>query len=235
MNKSYNSDLYTISYQLKKERHKKIIQRIINCLVVFIAINLVISFLVFPVKQNTNSMTPDIPKNSTLFVTPVITQIKRGDVMLLDKDTLLDSVPEKFVNSALKFFTVQKKGLYSDAEHLSSKKTLRRVIGLPGDTIYMKDFIVYVKPENEKYFMSEFELAEKKYNIEVFQLPENWDDSVGFKSEFEQITLGKGEYFVLADNRFSSLDSRLWGIVNKNDFVGKALLIYFPFNKMRLF
>lgn len=235
LNKIYNSDLYTISYQMRKERSKKILHRVINCLVVFIIINLVLSFVIFPVKQNTNSMTPDIPKNSTLFVTPIMPSVDRGDVVLLDKDSLLTNVHKKFLNSIINFFTLQQRGLYSDAENLSSKKTLRRVIGLPGDTVYMKNFIVYIKPQNEKYFLSEFELSKKSYNIEVFNLPEGWDDSVGFKAEFTPVTLGPNEYFVLADNRFSSLDSRLWGVVNKRDFIGKALIVYFPFSKIRLF
>ena len=101
--------------------------------------------------------------------------------------------------------------------------------------IFGKNFIVYIKPQNEKYFLSEFELSKKSYNIEVFNLPEGWDDSVGFKAEFTPVTLGPNEYFVLADNRFSSLDSRLWGVVNKRDFIGKALIVYFPFSKIRLF
>ena len=180
-------------------------------------------------------MTPDIPKNSTLFVTPIMPSVDRGDVVLLDKDSLLTNVHKKFLNSIINFFTLQQRGLYSDAENLSSKKTLRRVIGLPGDTVYMKNFIVYIKPQNEKYFLSEFELSKKSYNIEVFNLPEGWDDSVGFKAEFTPVTLGPNEYFVLADNRFSSLDSRLWGVVNKRDFIGKALIVYFPFSKIRLF
>ena len=42
-------------------------------------------------------MTPDIPQKSMLFVTPIIPEVKRGDVLLIDKDSLLDSIPKKFL------------------------------------------------------------------------------------------------------------------------------------------
>lgn len=232
---SYNNDLYKISYQMKNYRRRKILNRIFVCIFIFVAIALILSFLVFPVRQKTNSMTPDIPHNSTLFCSPIITSINRGDVVLLDKDIEIASIPKKILNATIKFFTLQQKSLYSSSEQLSSRKTLRRVIGLPGDTIYMKDFIVYIKPQGEKYFLTEFELAEKLYNIEISSLPKNWDDSLGFKSEFSPVTLGANEYFVLADNRFSSLDSRLWGIVKRKDVISKALVVYFPFSKFKIF
>ena len=40
---------------------------------------------------------------------------------------------------------------------------LRRVIGMPGDIIYMRDYVLYVKPAGEKHFLTEFEIIEKNY------------------------------------------------------------------------
>ncbi len=51
----------------------------------------------------------------------------------------------------------------------------------------------------------------------------------------DQFTLKENEYFVLADNRLESSDSRLWGSVTSASFKGRALLIYFPFSKIKLF
>ena len=235
MKKSYNSDLYSISYKMKKERRRKILLWIFNILGIVILLNLILSFLIFPVRERSNSMTPDIPQKSMLFVTPIIPEIKRGDVLRIDKDSLLDSIPKKILNSVIRCFTFQQKGLYSDSDHLSSKMALRRVVGVPGDTIYMKNFIVYVKPEGEKHFLSEFELTEKPYDIEVFNLPAEWDESIGLKSEFSPVTLGPNEYYLLADNRFSSMDCRYWGIIKKADVIAKTLVLYFPFTKIRLF
>ncbi|HEX3099623.1 MAG TPA: signal peptidase I, partial [Patescibacteria group bacterium] len=46
----------------------------------------------------------------------------------------------------------------------------------------------------------------------------------------ELVTLGSDEYFVLGDNRLASSDSRVWGILPKNDIVGTAWLRVFPLN-----
>lgn len=235
MKKSYNNDLYSISYKMKKDRRRKILFWVFNIFIIFILINLILSFVIFPVRERSASMTPDVPRKAMLFVTPIIPEVKRGDVLLVDKDSYLDSIPKKFLNSVIRFFTFQQKGLHSETNQLSSKMVLRRVVAVPGDTVYMKDFIVYVKPEGEKHFLSEFELVEKPYNIEVFNLPAQWDDSIGLKSEFTPITLGPNEYYLLADNRFSSMDCRHWGIIKKDDIVGKTLVLYFPFNKIKLF
>lgn len=235
MKKNYNNDLYTLSYKMKKERQGRILKWILKIFIVFIILNVVVTFVIFPVKEKSNSMTPDIPKKSLLFVTPIITEINRGNVLLIDKDTMLDSVPKKILNTIIRFFTFRQKGLYSTADSLSCKNVLRRVVAVPGDTVYMKDFIVYVKPQDEKFFLSEFEVINKNYDIAVFNLPENWDDSIGFKSGFSPITLGPNEYFMLADNRSSGLDSRHWGVINRKDIVAKALLLYFPFNKIKLY
>ena len=44
------------------------------------------------------------------------------------------------------------------------------------------------------------------------------------------IVLGENEYFVLADNRVSSVDSRIYGTVDVSELKGKAVLRFFPFN-----
>ncbi|MGN0740763.1 MAG: signal peptidase I [Treponema sp.] len=235
MKKNINRDLYSLSYKLKKELHRKIARRIFNIFLLCLCIILFLNFLIFPVRENSNSMSPDIPKKSFVFVTPVCENILRGDVVLVDKSCDIDTVFEKVLNSIIRFFTFQKAGLYYNSENLSTKMGLRRVVGLPGDTIYMKDFIVYVKPAGEKHFFTEFEVAHRPYNIEVYNLPANWDDSVGLKAGFTPVTLGVNQYFVLADNRFTGMDSRLWGIVEKSDFLAKSLVLYFPFNKFKIF
>ena len=235
MKKHINRDLYSLSYKLKKELHRKIARRVFYIFLLCLCIILFLSFLIFPVREYSNSMSPDIPKKSFEFATPVCENILRGDVVLVDKSCNIKSVPKKVLNSLIRFFTFQKTGLHFNSENLSTKMVLRRVVGLPGDTIYMKDFIVYVKPAGEKHFLTEFEVTHRPYNIEVYNLPSDWDDSIGLKAGFTPVTLGVNQYFVLADNRFTSMDSRLWGIVEKSDFLAKSLVLYFPFSKFKIF
>ena len=58
---------------------------------------------------------------------------------------------------------------------------------------------------------------------------------MGCAGSLPEATLGKNEYFVLADNRIEGLDSRVYGSVNSSRIVGRVLWQFFPFNKMKLF
>lgn len=235
MPKLISKDLYRISFTLKKELHRRVFVFVINFISIFVVLNLILSFVAFPVKETSDSMGPDIAKNSLIFVSPLNLPVKRGEVYLVDKNSPVNSVKKNILNAALRFFTFQKKGLKSSTENLSSRMCLRRVIGLPGDTVYMKNFVIYVKSAGEKYFLTEFELSEKKYNIDIQKLPDNWDTFVGFRGSFTPVTLGPGQYFVIADNRLSSFDSRLWGVVNRKDLIAKTIAQYYPVKKAKIF
>lgn len=234
MQKNISKDLYRLSFRMKKELHRRIFIGIINFILVFVGLNLILSFVIFPVQEQSNSMCPDISKNSLVFVTPLNVNIERGDVYLVDKDSPVDSIYHRVLNSLISFFTFQKKSYHSETEDLSSRSAFRRVIGMPGDIVYMKDFMIYIRPKDEKHFLTEFELSDKHYNIEIKKLPENWDDSVGLKAEFTPVMLGQNQYFVMADNRYSSLDSRMWGVVDKSELVAKALVLYFPVKRFKV-
>lgn len=92
---------------------------------------------------------------------------------------------------------------------------IKRIIGLPGETVLIKDGEVYINGE----------LLGETYGAEVM-------DSAGIAEE--EILLGDNEYFVLGDNRNNSSDSRdpSVGIINGDDIVGKAILRIWPFTEI---
>ncbi|MBR1615783.1 MAG: signal peptidase I, partial [Treponema sp.] len=96
-------------------------------------------------------------------------------------------------------------------------------------------YVVYIKPKNESHFLTEFELIDKKYDVEIFTAPTGWDINLGAKSGTKPIVLGEGQYYLLGDNRMECIDSRLWGPVKKNAIKGRVVLQYFPFNKIKVF
>lgn len=228
--------VYEISYSLKKERNAKNLRIFLYIIITFTVINLLLQFVFFPVKQRSISMQPDIQKDSCVLVTPISTKPKRGQLFVLNprskqNNSFIIKVTDKFVG----FFTLQKIKPFTSIANMSSMSELRRVAALPGDTIYMKDYILYVKPANESFFYTEFELTNVKYNIDVVLPPTDWDRSMGISGSFPEIKLGADEYFVLSDNRLSSMDSRLWGPIPRSSILAKAFFVYYPFNKMRLF
>jgi signal peptidase I len=99
------------------------------------------------------------------------------------------------------------------------KDYIKRVIGLPGDTILLKEGKVY---RNGK------QLDESKY-----LRPEIKTLGGEFLVENQEIKVPAGEFFVLGDNRLASSDSRAWGFVKKTEIVGKSAFVYWPVNRIR--
>lgn len=94
-----------------------------------------------------------------------------------------------------------------------SQDFIKRIIALPGDTIEIKDNILYInnQPLQEKY------------------LPQGTPSRSGaFITEGTPIKVADNQYFVLGDNRAHSSDSRDWGPVTKGEIVGRAFFRYFP-------
>ncbi len=231
-----NKKLFQYSYSMKKEHTRKIFAGLFFFIFLVTFVLLILNFLVFPVRQTSVSMTPDIESGSFVLATPLKNNIKRGDVVLLKPQAVIAHGKfSSFCDTMVSFFTAQQFSLYEKKEIPGTKGKFRRVIGIPGDTIYMRDYVMYIKPAGDKHFLTEFELCPKTYNVTFMSVPATWDNSIGVKGYFDEIILGEDEYYVLGDNRKSCDDSRLWGTVSKSDFDAKAFLCYFPFNKFRIF
>lgn len=101
-------------------------------------------------------------------------------------------------------------------EHEENTYYIKRIIGLPGETVQVIDGYAYINGEL---------LATDIYGAEVM-------DSAMMAAE--PITLGEDEYFVLGDNRNHSSDSRdpSVGILHRSDIMGKAWVRIYPFDKM---
>ncbi len=93
------------------------------------------------------------------------------------------------------------------------EKLIKRVIGLPGETVEYNDGILYI---NDK-------VVEDKYA----------SITADFKSsELIKGTIPKGYYLVLGDNRDDSIDSRVIGLINEEDIRGKTNFSLLPFKKI---
>ena len=231
-----NRQLFEYSYELKKQNKRKVFFTILYFILIYLILNVIFSFILFPVRQVSNSMQPDFQENSISFVSKIYSLPERGDVVLLKRRINSEhKLYEKIWHNISSFFTAQQYDSYVNKEFPDTNNQLRRIVALPGDEIYMQDYVLYIKPAGEKHFLTEFELAAKPYNLTFITPPVEWNGSVGVKGSFDPITLGNDEYFVLGDNRLSSSDSRLWGSVKKQDITGKLLLKYFPVKSIKLY
>ena len=228
-------ELYKISYSLKKEARHRAFSIIATVVLIFVVLNLILHFVVFSVRQTSDSMENGIVKNSCILFFPY-KKIQRGDVVLVEpKGKAEFSRFEKILNPFLTFFTAQQISFSKIHNLMGAESQIRRVIALPGDTIYMRDYVLYIRPSGEKFFLTEFELIDCAYDVSITASPALWDASLGVIGSFDEMTLESDEYFVLGDSRNGVLDSRLWGPVKRANIEASAIFQYFPLNEIKIF
>jgi signal peptidase I len=154
---------------------------------------------------------------------------KRGNVVLVDlAGKEKRGIFFSFIDSFVRFFTAQRVSIGGG----NSRLYLKRVIGLPGDEITMTNFVFRIKPKGESYSLTEFELSDMPYDVNIPQVPALWDESIPFSGTMDRIILGGDECFVLSDDRSTTNDSRTWGPVQVELITGKALFRYWPFTRI---
>lgn len=217
---------------MKRKLQGRILTAVLCVVLICVFITLILHFLFFTVRQKSVSMEPTVPSGSCLFVSCFCKKIKRGDLVLLNADASPKKMAlVKAADSIASFFTGQK--YFPFSSHTASS-SVRRVVALPGDTIYMTDYVLYIKPEGQPYFLTEFEYMQDKYAVSIASVDSERDLSLGAVGKFGEITLKNDEYFVLGDNRNSASDSRLWGPVSRSEFTGRVLFKYFPFTGFKI-
>jgi len=231
-----NRNVEVFSYQLKKQRQRKLVSFIVFSIILYIFINLITAFVICPVRQNSVSMIPDVAEKSIVMTLKAASNYERGNVVLLKPRYQKEAgFFLRSLDRLVSFFTARQISILEDNNSPSTKAHIRRIVGMPGDTIYMRDYVLYIKPRGERLFLTEFEIIKKPYNVTFYVPPADWNTEIGVKGSFDEIRLGEDEYFILADNRKSSDDSRLWGSVKKSDIQAKVLFCYFPFKNFRMY
>jgi signal peptidase I len=234
------------SYTTQKEQRRKTANVLKILLAVFLSFEFISAFLVRNVVVWNTSMKPGIEAGDRLLVTPLvygppvhlfgirfpgIHKPERGDLVLVRPPYLPEQKGIVLVpDSIVRFLTFQNFSLlYRDRNSWENSEIVKRVIALPGDSVYVKDFTVYVKTSDSAHFLTEYEVGKSVYDLNRDGLPANWDPAFPLSGSNDVTTLSDDQYFVVSDNRLASNDSRYWGPISGRNFEGRVFLRYWPF------
>src|SRR5574344_1504115 len=142
----------------------------------------------------------------TFIVTPAIVDGSSMEPTLNDNNIIMLNKLNYRINSIKRFDIVVVK--------FNDEKIVKRVIGLPGEYVEYKDNTLYVNG---------------------FIIEENFkhDTTIEFKlTDIGYLKIPGDKYWVLGDNRGNSLDSRVIGLIDKDEILGSSSVRIFPFTKI---
>jgi signal peptidase I len=188
----------------EEPRRRSFIAELPGLLLTALIIAVVIkTFLIQPFWIPSESMLPTIEVNDRVMVNKLAYswgEPQRGDVVVFRdprEEEIEESVPEAVIRSVLEAVGIRTRG---------RDDLIKRVIGLPGETVEVKDNQVIIDGTP----------IEEPYLPEVFMPNE------------PAITVGDTEVFVMGDNRNASFDSRRFGPIPLEDLVGEAFVTIWP-------
>ena len=142
-----------------------------------------------------------------------------GDRILVNKMIYGPRIP--FIGKHLPGFTKPKRGdiIVFISPKEPAKNLIKRLIGLPGESVEIKIGSLYINGK-----LLDNALFQERY----------YYNRGKFGQEDKSILVPADSYFVLGDNSGSSEDSRYWGFLPAKNVLGKALAVYWPFNRFRI-
>ncbi|MCI0895864.1 MAG: signal peptidase I, partial [Chloroflexi bacterium] len=160
-------------------------------------------------KVDGSSMDPTLEHGQFLMVNKLV-------YLQLDMDRLSRIVPFWQVDKSSNRFPIhppqRREIIVFHFPRDTSKDFVKRVIGLPGEKVELRDGLVFI---NDR-------LLQESYI------------TTPYDSTMAPLILDNDEYFVMGDNRRSSNDSRMWGPVPESHLLGKVWFVYWPFSGLQV-
>lgn len=205
--------LFKVTPKRKRTFLKELFEWISVLAIAFIITLFIISNIGTLTQIKEQSMEPTFVENERVIVNKIgylIGKPKREDIVILSKNNRGKGL---LINMVNEFYDIKANIIYRFTGIIEKNNLIKRVIGLPGDTIDIKDGNVYINniKEEGNYFVGKT-FAESNINYPV-EIPE-------------------GKVFVLGDNREYSLDSRSLGLIEYEQLKGKVFLKIWPVNRI---
>jgi len=237
--------MYKFEHYKKKVNKKRIFKDIIFIYLIAVIFVLLFNPMILQAyKIPSNSMEPQIDEHYRILVNKYVygpkypfsenrifdatNNIRRGDVVIfMSNEYFQKNKFVRVVSTLLYTLTFSIIDLSNYVYRDESNIYIKRVIGVPGDTI---KYII----ENGKVVVLINGIPERKIIGVDYDLIDETERNSKLLSKMllvNEYLVKENEYYVLGDNRISSSDSRIWGGVNSGQMIGKAILIYYPFNK----
>ncbi|MCI9479316.1 MAG: signal peptidase I [Lachnospiraceae bacterium] len=174
-----------------QEKEKSPLRELVG-MILYIGVVLVITFLIITFVGQRTHVSGESMKNT----------LDHGDQLIVDKITYRFQKPLRYDIIVFPY------------KHEENTYYIKRIIGLPGETVQIADGEIYINGE----------VLRETYGREVIRDP---------GTAAEPVTLKEDEYFVLGDNRNASSDSRepSVGVIHREDIVGRAWIRIWPLNK----
>ncbi len=165
-----------------------------------------------------------------------------GDFLLVNRLALGSRIPGTMIR--IPGYSEPRRGdvIVFDPPHEEDLKLVKRLVGLPGDTLQMRNKVLFVngRAMDEPYVRhSPDRMGDETHPWMAWQkeylLPGT--DRATYRptrDNWGPIVIPPGRYFMLGDNRDASFDSRYWGLLERWRLEGRAVLIYFSYDKESL-
>lgn len=196
----------------KKSIGREIFEWIVLIVMAFMMASVIQSELFALTEVNMSSMKDTLIQGDKLIMNKlayISDEPERGDIIIFLRDEPIDGI----IGRATIYISDIIKKVNNEFRR---NRLIKRVIGVPGDEIEIRNNVVYLNGEEQN---------EPYARIDPFE-------DIVRNGELEKIVVPEGKIFVMGDNRGESLDSRSFGLVDLSWVEGKAVFRILPFDKV---
>jgi len=159
-----------------------------------------------------------------------------GDFVYVNRLAMGSPVP--FTGLRIPGYAEPRRGdvLVFDPPHDDTLTVVKRLVGMPGDTLEMRDRVLYLngRPQDEPHVvhapLPDGFSPEMLWQRDVL-LGGPHEDYRPTRDTWGPLVIPEGRYFMMGDYRSDSLDSRYWGLLERWRFLGRAAFIYFSYDR----